>query len=169
MYGELELKLSSVGQNVDKICFGDYNARTGVKLDYLESEDNTDIPIPLEIYETDIMRELPGQNMDNGTNKYGEHLLSLCKSVPLRICNGRKLGDILGSYTCYAPNGQSCVYYCLVSPRLYDRVQTFSVGQVSTGKGPCPSTNTTSMYEKRTNHVKRTHSQIYWFIYLRHF
>ena len=30
VYGDLELKLSSVGQNVDKICFGDYNARTGL-------------------------------------------------------------------------------------------------------------------------------------------
>ena len=103
MYGDLELKLSSVGPNVDKLWFGDYNARTGQKLDYLESEDNTDIPIPLDIYETDIMRDLPRQNMDDGTNKYGEILLSLCKSVPLRICNGRKLGDIFGSYTFYAP------------------------------------------------------------------
>jgi exonuclease III len=138
VYGDLELKLSSVGQNIDKLCFGDYNARTGLKLDYLESEDNTDIPIPMDIYETDIMRDLPRQNMDIGTNKYGENLLSLCKSVPLRICNGRKLGDIFGSYTCYAPNGQSCVDYCLVSPRLFDRVQTFSVGQVSTLSDHCP-------------------------------
>ena len=138
VYGDLELKLSSVGPNVDKLCFGDYNARTGQKLDYLESEDNTDIPIPLDIYETDIIRELPRQNIDIGTNKYGDNLLSLCKSVPLRICNGRKLGDIFGSYTCYAPNGQSCVDYCLVSPRLYDRVQTFSVGQVSTLSDHCP-------------------------------
>ena len=100
IYGDLEQKLSSVGQHVDKLCFGDYNARTGEKLDYLESEDNTDIPVPLDIYETDIMVDLPRQNMDVCTNKYGNNLLSLCKSVPLRICNGRKLGDILGSYTC---------------------------------------------------------------------
>ena len=66
--------------------------------------------------------------MDIVTNKYGDNLLSLCKSVPLRICNGRKLGDILGSYTCYTPNGQSCVDYCLASPRIYDRVKTLSVG-----------------------------------------
>ena len=138
VYGDLELKLSSVGQHVDKLCFGDYNARTGIKLDYLESEDNTDIPVPLDIYETDIMRDFPRQNMDNGINKYGDYLLSLCKSVPLRICNGRKLGDIFGSYTCYTPNGQSCVDYCLVSPRLYDSVQTFTVGQVSTLSDHCP-------------------------------
>ena len=138
IFGDLELKLSGVGHNVDKLCFGDYNARTGNRLDYLESEDNTDIPIPLDIYETDVMCDLPRQNLDRVTNKYGDHLLSLCKSVPLRICNGRKLGDILGSFTCYTPNGQSCVDYCLVSPRLYDCVQTFSVGQVSTLSDHCP-------------------------------
>ena len=138
IYGDLELKLSSVGQHVDKMCFGDYNARTGLKLDYLEAEDNTDIPIPLDIYETDIMNEFPRQNIDVGTNKYGDNLLSLCKAVPLRICNGRKLGDIFGSYTCYTPNGQSCVDYCLVSPRLYNNVQTFSVGQMSTLSDHCP-------------------------------
>ena len=137
-FGDIEQKLSNVGQHVDKLCFGDYNARTGLKLDYLESEDNTDIPVPLDIYEQDIMRDLPRQNMDQSTNKYGNNLLSLCKSVPLRICNGRKLGDILGSYTCYTPNGQSCVDYCLVSPRLYDCIQTFSVGQISTLSDHCP-------------------------------
>ena len=115
VYGDLELKLSNVGQDVDKLCFGDFNARTGLKLDYLQSEDNTDIPVPPEIYETDSVSHLPRLNMDSKTNKYGDNLLSLCKSVPLRIYNGRKLGDILGSYTCYTPNGQSCVDYCLAS------------------------------------------------------
>ena len=53
VFGDLELKLSSVGQHVDKLCFGDFNARTGLKLDFLESKDNTYIPVPLDIYETD--------------------------------------------------------------------------------------------------------------------
>ena len=33
-------------------------------------------------------------------------------------------------------------------------------------KGPRPSTNTTSMYEKRTTHVTRTYSKTYRFIYI---
>ena len=33
-------------------------------------------------------------------------------------------------------------------------------------KGPRPSTNTTSMYEKGTTHVTRTYSQTYRFIYI---
>ena len=139
VYGDIELKLSSVGQNTDKMLLGDFDARTGVKLDYLQSEDNTDIPVPLDIYEADTVRVSPRLNMDSKTNKYGDNLLSLCKSVPLRICNGRKLGDILGSYTCYTPNGQSCVDYCLVSPSLYDSVRTLSIGDpVLTLSDHCP-------------------------------
>ena len=29
IYGDLEIKLSGVGPHVDKLCFGDFNARTG--------------------------------------------------------------------------------------------------------------------------------------------
>ena len=101
VYGDLELELSGMGPHVDKLCFGDFNARTGLKLDYLVSEDNTNLPIPLDIYEIDHKQHLLRQNLDRTTNKYGDYLLSLCKSVPLRICNGRKLGDIFGSYTLY--------------------------------------------------------------------
>ena len=40
------------------------------------------------------------------------------------------MGDILGSYTCYTPNGQSCVDYCLASPGIYNSVVALSVGQI---------------------------------------
>ena len=141
VYGDIEQKLSSLGHDVDKLCFGDFNARTGTKLDHLECEDNTDIPVPLDIYETDSASVLPRSNRDSKTNQYGETLLSLCKAVPLRICNGRKLGDILGSYTCHTPNGQSCVDYCLASPKIYDRVKTLTVGEpILTLSDHCPIT-----------------------------
>ena len=57
-------------------------------------------------------------------------LIELCKSVPLRICNGRKLGDILGSYTCYKNNGQSSVDYCCVSPNIWSIVSTFVINEL---------------------------------------
>ena len=62
------------------------------------------------------------------TNSYGEKLISLCKTVPLFICNGRKLGDILGSYTCFKWNGQSVVDYCLASPGVFNKISTCQVG-----------------------------------------
>ena len=70
--------------------------------------------------------------------KYGDNLLQLCKAVP-GICNGRKLGDILGNFTCFTSNGQSCVDYCLASPGLYRNVRTLSVGDpVLTLSDHCP-------------------------------
>ena len=143
VFGDLEQKLSSVGLHTDKLCLGDFNARTGTMPDYLESEENTDIPVPLGLYETDTVGTTSRLNLDTGHNKYGDNLLSLCKSVPLRICNGRKLGDILGGYTCYTYNGQSSVDYCMASPKLFDKIKTFSVGLIQpTMSDHCPITAT---------------------------
>ena len=109
----------------------------------LISEDNTDIPVPVEIYETNTVATEPRSNLDTVTNKYGDNLLRLCKIVPLRICNGTMLGDILGSFTCITPNGQSCVDYCLASPNLYNSVRTLQVGDfIPSLSDHCPVTVT---------------------------
>ena len=63
------------------------------------------------------------------------HAILIFVSVPLRICNGRKLGNI----TCYTYNGQSCVDYCMDSPSLYNRIKTFCVGLIQpTLSDHCP-------------------------------
>ena len=126
-FADLEQKLTSVMTDGDLICFGDFNARSGTLLDYLKNEDNTDIPIPEDYYMTDTTATYPRGNMDSVTNQYGDQLISLCRSVPLRICNGRKLGYILGDYTCYKWNGQSVVDYCLASPGVYTKIVAFKV------------------------------------------
>ena len=137
-FTDLEQKLTNVANDGDLICFGDYNARTGTKLDYLENEDNRDIPIP-EDYLTDTVATYPRGNLDTVTNQYGDQLISLCRSVPLRICNGRKLGDILGSYTCYKWNGKSTVDYCLASPGAYTKIGSFQVNEfLPTLSDHCP-------------------------------
>ena len=128
-YDDLEQKLSCLGQDIDIISLGDFNARTGTGLDYIRDEDNTDMPDVYD-YQVDSVATYPRGNMDTGTNSYGEKLLSLCKSVPLRICNGRKIGDILGDYTCFTWNGKSTVDYCMVSPRLYHQIQSFQVDKL---------------------------------------
>ena len=125
-YSDLEEKLTNIAHNGDLICFGDYNARVRNGKDYLENEHNFDIPLP-DDYLTDNVAAYPRGNLDTTTNQYGDQLLSLCRSVPLRICNGRKLGDILGSYTCYKWNGKSTVDYCLASPGVYRKIGSFQV------------------------------------------
>ena len=85
-------------------------------------------------------------NLDTATNKYGDNLLRLCKAVPLRICSGKKLEDIMVSFTCFTTNGKSCVDYCLASPSLYDNVKTLTVGHpVLTLSDHCPLTAVVSV------------------------
>ena len=125
-FADLEQKLGGFIGDHHLICLGDFNARTGTKLDYITNEDNSNLTLP-STYETDRVATYPRGNMDRTTNVYGDKLISLCKSVPLRVCNGRKLGDILGSYTCHKWNGQSTVDYCLASPGIYDKISVFKV------------------------------------------
>ena len=128
IFEDLEQKFGVFGNDVDHVSLGDFNARTGVKNDFIEHEDNTDIPI-VDDYQTDSVATYPRGNMDKVTNTYGDMLLALCKSVPLRICNGRKLGDILGAFTCYKWNGMSTVDYCMVSPNIYYKIRSFQVNE----------------------------------------
>ena len=128
-YDDLQEKVSSVAQSGDLICLGDFNARTASKPDYIVSDDNTDIPVIGDMCPSDTIATYPRGNIDTHTNSYGDRLLELCQSVPLRICNGRVLGDVLGSYTCYTENGQSTVDYCLVSPNIYHLISSFEVGE----------------------------------------
>ena len=129
-FDDLEEKLSHIKDSYDLICFGDYNARTAVKPDYIVNDDNSDIPVMGSHFVPDTVAASPRGNMDKGTNSYGDRLLELCQSVPLRICNGCTFGDTVGCYTCYKHNGQSVVDYCLVSPNIYDKVSSFVVNEL---------------------------------------
>ena len=126
-FEDLEGKIRVIEDDVETLVLGDLNARTGTELDYIDNDNDENIPTPEDMYETDSPTNIPRGNMDRATNRYGQSLLELCKTVPLRICNGRKLGDILGSFTCYKYNGQSVVDYCLASPTLMNKISEFKV------------------------------------------
>ena len=122
--------MCSVKDTYDIISLGDLNSRPGLKQDYLSAEDNSCIPEFSRLCGTDTTAARPRATMDCNTNSYGDKLIDLCKSIPLRICNGRKLGDISGSYTCYKQNGQSTVDFCLASPSIYHIISTFVINEL---------------------------------------
>ena len=124
-YEDFEEKISNFGDEFDLLCLGDFNARTAIKPDYIVDEDNSNVPLMSGMFMPDTVAASPRGNLDSGTNSYGDRLLELCQSAPLRICNGRTFGDVTGSYTCYKHHGQSTVDYCLVSPRIYNMVSSF--------------------------------------------
>ena len=86
-------KLSNISGSYDLLSLGDFNSRTAVRPDYLVDDDNTNIPVANRMFTPDAVAAVPRGNMDNLVNSYGLRLLEICQSVPLRILNGRKLGD----------------------------------------------------------------------------
>ena len=120
-FSDLEHKLGNLDPQCERIVLGDLNARTALKLDYIECENNADLSLP-DNYVTDSVATFPRGNRDLVTNTYGDSLISLCRDTPLRICNGRKLGDTQGNFTCHKWNGQSTVDYCLSSPGIYSQI-----------------------------------------------
>ena len=65
--------------------------------------------------------------MDITTNSYGKKLLELCRSTPLRILNGRILGNLLGEFTCYTAQGKSAVDYLLASPSFIPEIKSMFI------------------------------------------
>jgi hypothetical protein len=51
----------------------------------------------------------------------------ISESSAAAVLNGRVLGDMLGHYTCYTPNGASVVDYVMVSEGILDQVLYFKV------------------------------------------
>ena len=96
-FSDLESKLTNAVQEGDLICFGDFNARTGTALDYLNNEDNTHIPIPEGTYMTDTVATYPRGNRDLQTNQYGKELISLQKFA-LAYLQRSQVGGCFGKF-----------------------------------------------------------------------
>ena len=69
-FTDLNQKIAGLGSGSSLICLGDYNARTGNMLDFIENEDNSDMTLPSS-YVTDTVATYARGNIDNVTNKYG--------------------------------------------------------------------------------------------------
>ena len=83
----------SLHEKGEVIIIGDLNARTG-KLDDTINPDKSDIE-----FDISIPTPPPNRNSrDTVTDRRGLDLLELCKSVDLRIVNGRKTGDHFGDF-----------------------------------------------------------------------
>jgi len=129
VFEDLNDLVSEVSEAGNIIIAGDFNARTRVENDFLSEDDNTHVPIPpSEWYDTNTTGSVPRNNLDVGTNSYGPKLLELCKTLSLRILNGRKLGDLLGHMSCFTARGSSLVDYVLASPSLFNRIPDFKIG-----------------------------------------
>ena len=128
IFSQLTTEISYFQSLGEVLISGDFNARTGDLTDFIPHDSTTetfsDCPLPLD-YSPDPT--LPRSNTDNQTNLHGELLTTLCKTLNLRILNGRFMGDSLGYCTFYNFNGSSCVDYMLATNRVLHNVMYFNV------------------------------------------
>ncbi len=93
---------------------GDFNSRTGDKLDFIESQGSRFITGNNRF----IPSHPPRQNCDPAVNAHGRQLLQLCQNLALYIVNGRLRGDSLGRYTYSSALGSSTVDYAITDLHL---------------------------------------------------
>ena len=85
---------------------GDFNAQTVCEKDFIEA-DKLDSLFGLENLSNLNLHNSKDQNK----NPRGNELLDVCKLNDMLILNGRKPGDLFGSYTCHNWNGSSVDYH----------------------------------------------------------
>ena len=118
--------------NFDIVILGDVNARTGELHDYnvhLDGDDDDfidpNIRIPIESFPDYMNCSRMSLDREN-VNTYGRKLIDLCKSVDVRIVNGR-VGLIPGLYTRMGTTGNSVVDYCLMDHRSACNLHGFKI------------------------------------------
>ena len=120
----IEKDISTYKMSGNILLCGDFNARTASEPDFIVNDDNSYSPT----YNYPIDRNLLKRSSPDITlDTRGKDLLDLCISHQIRVLNGRVLGDMLGHYTCYTPNGASVVDYVMVSEGILDQVLYFKV------------------------------------------
>ena len=74
-------------------------------------------------------------------NQRGKEFLDICRINNIIVVNGRKVGDILGKYTCHQKNGSSVVDYMVNTHNAFQKISHFKVGDVlPTLSDHCPIT-----------------------------
>ena len=116
------------------VLAGDFNARTGVEHDFI-NYDNCNLAPGGISPPTTIIR--PRKSFDTHINDLGKQLLEMCKSLDLRILNGRCKGDSLGQITFHGNQGSSTVDYIIASHDILHLFETLVVRQPSPFSDHC--------------------------------
>ena len=124
---KLETKLVDGGENY--IIMGDLNGRTKLGDDFVRDGSDKHSPINAPFYTKDT--QLARTNPDtHPIDQQGRKILQICKSLPVRILNGRTHGDLPGRWTRYPmkPNeNPSVIDYSLCSIPIMEDIKSFTV------------------------------------------
>ena len=137
-FADILREINALPNNSPIILCGDLNARTASLDDHLPTNERFD-HIPSFVSGPTL--SLPRRNnFDRTSNAQGKDLIDLCASANLFITNGRTLGDIFGSPTCFKYNGCSSVDYFLVSAALQPAIKALVVAPLNNLSDHAPIT-----------------------------
>ena len=126
------------------------------------SDSNDFLPIDNNTLQTDSSSFTHRYIQDKNTNTSGKCPADFCMINNLKILNGRKIGDLVGKYTCHHYNGSSTVDYITIETDLFDKVRYFQVLPLTLFSDHCPiianmdikSINSKSKNTDQKNHIK---------------
>ena len=124
---QLEKEIRGFKLRGEVMIQGDFNARVGNMQDlvyyskYFDKENN------ITCFDTNSSMKLHRNSEDNVNKKRGKDLIDLCITSDLYIVNGRKLGDVIGRYTCFQRNGNSVVDCLIASHTVFEKITVFQV------------------------------------------
>ena len=129
LFDLLNDEVKKIGNKGDIVLQGDFNARTGVKNDFIQPDTFLDNLFENSGSSVDFSKFLPPRNSeDKQTNPRGEELLDFCKTNEFSIVNGRKIGDLFGKCTSQQHNGSSAIDYVITPITGFDKISYFEVG-----------------------------------------
>ena len=110
------------------ITCGDFNSRSGSLQDGIieSARDNNFITLPNGYQIDNLPKRHP---LDTKTNRYKKPFLDFLLRSNLRVINGRILGDLSGSFTCYEWNDHSQIDYFLTTPDIFPLFKYLKVEQ----------------------------------------
>ena len=124
IFDDLQNDIAKYSSEGHILLTGDFNARTGCALDYVDVDNCIhvpgDIPSPLRA----LRRR---KSFDSQINEHGQSIIEICKACDLRILNGRTTGDSFGKITFHSPKGISTVDYFIVSHEIMSLFENFIV------------------------------------------
>ena len=128
IFDQLEQDIIDFSPTGSIILMGDFNSRTGKYSDTVSQEGNN--VISNDQSET-AFQPAQRNSFDNVINSHGKRLLEICKTLDLRIVNGRANGDTLGGPTFHGKNGTSVIDYVICDQFTLLNVNSFVVKQPS--------------------------------------
>jgi exonuclease III len=136
IWDSLEQDIEHFSNKSEIIICGDFNARSGRLIDYIQMDNNHNYyNLPNNyVYDNCYKR----CSMDLIVQKNGRRLVNMCTDNQLYILNGRMLGDLQGKCTCFHPQGCSVVDYIICSQALMKNVKYMKVKELMEHSDHCP-------------------------------